>query len=552
VSVLLGNGNGTFGPATNYTVGGQGPRTVAAGRFRPGGPLDLVTNDVSSNSVSVLPGVGNGTFGTAAQYFAADVPFAVATGDFAGRGIDDIVVTNSTQGGLGMGAVSVLLNRGNGTFAPLPIQLSQLVEGVATGDLRGNGVQDLVITNEAAGSVSVFLGNGDGTFGAPQTFPAGIDPLSVVVGDFNGDGHLDLIVSEGGGSTSVDLLLGNGDGTFQAPTQIPVGATAPSIAVGHFHNPNILDLVATDFQNNRVNVVLNNGHGKFRAPVSYAVGLDPLSVAVGDFKRNGITDLVVANADDNTVSVLLGNGNGTFQPAVNYSISNDPNVANFPRFVTVGSLRSNGPLDIVTTNFGSSNVTVLLGNGDGTFGAPIHLDAGVGNEVAAIADFNDDGTPDILVTNNSTDTVILLPGNGDGTFRTPVQLATGASPFAMAVGHFDNHNLPEVAVLGTSTISVLLNDSGAAGLVRTASAPAAATVPTAGRTAAAQAPAMRAPLDAAPVDQLFAADAQAGHGSGRPRRRRTLREMAHLGHGVVGSGLVPPSAPESSSRREER
>ena len=495
VSVLLGNGNGTFGPAANYTVGGQGPRTVAAGRFRPGGPLDLVTDDVNSNSVSVLPGVGNGTFGNASQYFAADVPFAVAAGDFAGRGIDDIAVTNNAQGSSGMGAVSVLLNRGNGTFAPLPIQFSQLVEGVATGDFRGNGVQDLVVTNEAAGSVSVYLGNGDGTFGAAHTFSAGIDPLAVAVGDFNGDGKPDLVVTEGGGSTSVSLLLGNGNGTFQAPRQIKVGAEALSIAVGHFHNPNILDLVATDFQNNRVNVILNNGGGNFRDPVSYAVGQDPLSVAVGDFQGNGITDLVVANANDNTVSVLLGKGNGTFQPAVNYSISNDPQVANFPRFVTVGRLRSNGPLDIVTTTFGSSNVTVLLGNGDGTFGAPIHLNAGVGNDAAVIADFNDDGTPDILVTNSSTDTVTLLPGNGDGTFRAPVQLATGASPFAMAVGHFDGHNLPEVAVLGTSTISVLLNDSGGAGLFSTV-APFMIMQPAKGMAQLADAVLMEARIDA--------------------------------------------------------
>ena len=115
----------------------------------------------------------------------------------------------------------------------------------------------------------------------------------------------------------------------------------------------------------------------------------------------------------------------------------------------------------MTTTFGTSNVTVLLGKGDGTFGAPIHLDAGVGNDAAAIADFDNDGTPDILVTNSATDTVTLLPGNGDGTFRAPVQFGVGTSPFAMAVGQFDAHKLPEVAVLGTSTISVLLNDSSA-------------------------------------------------------------------------------------------
>src|SRR5262249_25569560 len=158
------------------------------------------------------------------------------------------------------------------------------------------------------------------TFGAPNTFPAGIDPLAVAVGDFNGDGHLDLVVTEGGGSTSVSLLLGNGDGTFQAPIQIPPAAEALSLAVGHCHHPNIADLATTDLQNNRVNVMLGNGNGTFQPPVSYAVGLDPLSVAVGNLRGNGITDLVVANADDNTVSVLLGNGNGTFQPAVNFSI----------------------------------------------------------------------------------------------------------------------------------------------------------------------------------------------------------------------------------------
>jgi len=461
VSVLLGNGNGTFGPATNYTVGAQDPLTVAAGRFQPGGPLDLVTN-VGSDSVSVLPGAGNGTFGAPSQYFAGDSPSAVATGDFAGQGIDDIAVTNRSQGGLGMGAVSMLLNPGNGAFQPLPIQLvGQYIEDVATGDFRGNGIQDLVTANEVEDTVSVFLGNGNGTFGAPQTFPAGTDPIAVVVGDFNGDGKLDLAVAEAGGSTTVSLLLGNGNGTFQAPLQIPAGGEALSIAAGHFHNPKILDLVTLDYNQNSATVLLGNGNGTFKPPVSYPVGQDPTSVAVGDLLGNGITDLVVANGDDNTVSVLLGNGNGTFRPAVNYSMSDNTQVANFPRFVMLGSLRNNGRLDIVTTNFGSSNVTVLLGNGDGTFGAPIHLDAGVGSDGAAIADFNGDGNPDVLVTNNATDTVTLLPGNGDGTFRAPVQYATGPGPFAMSVGNFDGQN-PEVAVLNASTISVMLNDSGKA------------------------------------------------------------------------------------------
>jgi len=183
---------------------------------------------------------------------------------------------------------------------------------------------------------------------------------------------------------------------------------------------------------------------------------------VGDLRGNGINDLVVSNAYDNTVSVLLGNGNGTFQPAVNYSMSNNTQMANNPGSVTLASLRNNGRLDMVMSNYGTSNVTVLLGNGDGTFGAPMHFNGGVGKNPVAIADFNNDGTPDLLVADQSNDTVNLLAGNGNGTFGAPVQFATGATPIAMAVGSCDGHNRPEVAVLGSTTISVLLNDGGTA------------------------------------------------------------------------------------------
>jgi hypothetical protein len=466
VSVLRGNGDGTFWPATNYSLGNQVPRAVVAGRFRPGGPIDLVTVNNGSNSVSVLPGVGDGTFGPPAQYKAgSSVPWAVAAADFAGRGTDDLVATMPNLFS-GASTVNVLLNGGDGTFPPLdPIHFGQGNISVATGDFRGIGVQDLVTTNQFSDTVNVFLGNGDGTFAPPHSFPAASSPIGIVMGDFNGDGRLDLVVIAPSGGTTLQLLLGNGDGTFQAPRSIPAGGIAGSIAAGHFHDPSILDLVTADFRHNQVNVLLGNGDGSFQAPVSYAVGNDPLSVAVGDFRANGITDLVVANPQDNTVGVLLGNGDGTFGSAVNYSISDDPHVANFPRFVTVGNLRSNGPLDIVTTNVGSSNVTVLLGNGDGTFGAPVHLDGGGGADGAAIGVFNGDGIPDLVVINNATGTVSLLPGNGDGTFRPRVQFAVGARPRALAVGDFNGDNLPDVAVLNDpppnsndASISMLLND----------------------------------------------------------------------------------------------
>jgi hypothetical protein len=456
VSVLRGNGDGTFAPATNYPVGGLGPQTVAVGQLRPDSPLDLITANVQSDSVSVLPGAGDGTFGQPSTYAAGSAPYALAAADFASGGVDDLVATNPS--GV-VGTVSVLLNQGDGTFPPhAPYPAGRENFDLATGDFRGIGVQDLVTTNELTGTVSVFLGNGDGKFGSPRTFAAGSAPVRVVVGDFNGDGRLDLVVAGVGGSTTVRLLLGNGDGTFQAPRSVPAGGVTGAIVAGHFHDPNVLDLATLDYQQNKVNVLLGNGDGTFRPPVSYAVGRDPLSVAVGDLRGDGITDLVVANANDNTVSVLLGNGDGTFRAAVNYRISDDLRVAFFPRFVTVGDLRANGRLDIVTTNLGSFSVTVLPGNGDGTFGAPLHIDAGPGATAPAIADFDGDGNPDLLVANSSAGTVSLLRGNGDLTFQPRVRFAAGTSPVAVSVGDFSGGSLPDVAVLNATTISVLLND----------------------------------------------------------------------------------------------
>jgi hypothetical protein len=295
------------------------------------------------------------------------------------------------------------------------------------------------------------------SFIAPALYDTGRGPYGLAVGDLRGNGLFDVVTANATGA-SVSLLLGNADGTFQAPRSIPAGGVTGSIAAGHFHDPNILDLVTLDYQRNRVNVLLGNGDATFQPPVSYPVGRDPVSVAVGDFRGDGITDLVVANGNDDTVSVLLGNGDGTFQPAVNYRISDDSQVAHFPRFVTVGDLRGTGQLDIVTMNLGSFSATVLPGNGDGTFGAPIHIDAGPGATAAAIADFDSDGTADLLVANSTTGTVSLLLGNGDDTFQPRVRFAAGTSARAVSVGDFNGDNLPDVAVLNATTISVLLND----------------------------------------------------------------------------------------------
>src|SRR6266699_270096 len=245
--------------------------------------------------------------------------------------------------------------------------------GVAVGDFNGDGKLDLAVSNYGDNSLSVLLGNGDGTFQAPHTTPVGTNPAQVAVGDFNGDGKLDVAVSSVGSNT-VSVLLGNGDGTFLPPLITPVGANPWYFAVGDFNGDGKLDLAVADYgcpldcnssPSNTVTVLLGLGNGTFQPAPSLTVGNGPAGVAVGDFNGDGRQDLAVANVNDNTLSVLLGNGDGTFQAPHTFA---DPGMTH-PYFVAVSDFNRDGKQDLVVTNHLFATVSVLLGNGDGTFQA---------------------------------------------------------------------------------------------------------------------------------------------------------------------------------------
>jgi hypothetical protein len=415
VSVLLGNGDGSFQPQQTF-VTGKFPVSVAVADLDGDGRLDLVVANEGQNpipgSVSVLLGNGDGSFQDQQTFATGTLPFTVATGDLNGDGKPDLITPN-----LSSNTVSVLLGNGDGTFQPQQtFATGKVPMSVAEADVNGDGRPDLVVANNGSKSVSVLLGNGDGTFQPQQTFPVSPFPRLVAVADINGDHKPDLIVSD---SLGVGVLLGNGDGTFQAERTVAPGVRL--LTVADVNGDGIPDLIVANGSN--VGVLLGNGDGTFGPQLTSPAGGSQSSATVADVNGDGIPDLVVTHSGSKyrsgTVSVLLGNGDGTFRPDPFSSPGLSPGtfaVGRFPTAVAVADLTGDGRPDLVVANMYGNNVSVLLGNGDGSFLPQQTFAAGSVSRSVAVADVNGDGRPDLVVANEAYQNVSVLLGNGDGTF----------------------------------------------------------------------------------------------------------------------------------------
>ena len=466
VTVLLGDGTGGFTAATGspFPVGTK-PTSAAVGDFNRAGKLDLAIANSSDYTVTVLLGDGTGGFTAApgSPFPVGTVPESVAVGDFNGDGKPDLAVANFNDN-----TVTVLLGDGTGGFAaasgsPFPVGSGPWF--VAVGDFNGDGKPDLAIANFNDGTVTVLLGNGTGGFtpASNSPFAVGNGPTSVAVGDFNEDGQPDLAITNYVDGT-VTVLLGDGTGGFAAGPGSPftVGQAPTSAAVGDFNGDGRLDLAITNSGDGTVTVLLGNGTQGFTATTGspFTVGTGPSSVAVGDFNRDGKPDLAIANAGSNNVTVLLNSGTGSFTPAPGSPFPAGSN----PDSVAVGDFNGDGNPDLAIANFASDNVTVLLGNGTGGFTAAPGSPFAAGSEPTSVAvgDFNGDGRPDLAVANYGSGTVTVLLGNGRGGFTAAPgsPFAVGSGPMSVAVGDFNGDGKPDLAIasLGAGGVTVLLGD----------------------------------------------------------------------------------------------
>jgi hypothetical protein len=328
------------------------------------------------------------------------------------------------------------------------------IQRVLAAELNGDGKLDLVGVLNANNAIGVRLGNGDGTFQREVQYSTASGPGYAAVGDFNGDGKLDLAVLC---SNVVSVLLGNGDGTFQAHMDSPVdqGIVTFSLAAADFNADGKLDLVVgyQDPSSNAVSVLLGKGDGTFRAPVDYATGNEPGAVGVGDFNRDGKLDIVAANFGvfgGHTVSVLLGNGDGTFRPQVQYTTSNGA------LSVTAADFNGDGKLDLaVDCACGTSKrcgrpgvISILLGNGDGTFQTHVDYNARQFPYTVTAGDFDGDGILDLVVANLDSADMSLLPGLGNGRFGPAVNFPVVSNAVDVVSGDFNNNGKLD-AVVGT-------------------------------------------------------------------------------------------------------
>ncbi|MGO8720336.1 MAG: FG-GAP-like repeat-containing protein [Acidobacteriaceae bacterium] len=421
VALLLNNGDGTFQPVENYAVP-NGPTYLAVGDFNRDGKPDLAVTQSTGATVSLLI---NNTLPTPTPRgglnFVAphtlinghgNMADGVAVADFNHDGYPDIAASYFEDN-----SVRVLPGIGGGNFNPaVAYPVGKQPYSVTAGDLNNDGFADLVTANAGDNTISVLMnsGSGNGRFFAAQSYPVGRLPYQVAIGDLNGDGIPDLAVTNYGDNT-VSILYGQVGGGFTGGQTLATCTNPYGVAIGDTRNTGQNDIAVTCFHTAQMEVFLNNNmlpfqpppaQASFQSPEIYSTDSFPTSLVMADFNRDGNLDIVTGNSIANDVSFFGGHGDGTFASGV---IS--PSL-NFPDSIAAGDINGDGIPDLVEVAPNFQQVVVSLGKGDGTFGnfyQRVEFASGQQPWAVALADFNRDGKLDIVTANTVNQVNLTIP-----------------------------------------------------------------------------------------------------------------------------------------------
>jgi len=340
----------------SYQVG-KNPTSVATADFNQDGFTDLITTNIGNNSLSVLLGNGDGTFKDQVQIEAAREPRALALNDYNGDGRVDIAVACS-----GSDQIAIFLGLANGAFgAGQRYTIHKIPVSIVSGDLNGDQKPDLVVALRND-KVKILLGNGDGSFSEGPQYEYGDTPTSLAIADLNQDGKLDLAVSNGGPmSSAVSIWLGNGDGTFRDPTDYRTGKRPLVVGFADFNNDQMTDLLVINGEMDTFTIFLGNGNGTFQKGKEAGADAGPVYGLARDFNGDQFTDVAVVNIQSNDLSILYGRGDGTFQyPPMNYRTKGGPFAIATLNLTTKQAEEEPG---LVTANNGASSVSIFLHRG---------------------------------------------------------------------------------------------------------------------------------------------------------------------------------------------
>jgi hypothetical protein len=449
LSVLLGRGDGSFFPEISWGVGAN-PRGLAIGDFDGDGHMDIVCANHETRSLTVLLGLGNGQFVPREPITLQFQPRSVAVGDFDHDGATDIVGVGPDPDRVVGGLAVLLTGAGDGTFVETTVYETDFnVLSVQTGDFNHDDWLDLITVGAHTGVGAIWLG-GPGAFAAPRPF-ATTAPLQATIADFDRDGHQD-VATLNAYTSDVTVFYGDGAGSFGPAHAYEEGSERTLIA-GDFSNDGWPDVAVT--RELGLSLLLGHPDRRLLPPARLSVGSHPMTVLTADVNNDSLLDILTANDNTADVSILLGRGDGTFQPETRIPTFQ----ASFG--MAVGDFNNDGRSDFATTAaVHTDDISIQLGRGDGTFIRTNSYPVGKRPVALQTADLDADRILDLVSANEHGQSVSMFRKPGTKEFDAPRDLETAhqalLAPGAVQLTDLDRDSLPDLVVVNSLGKNVLV------------------------------------------------------------------------------------------------